>query len=281
MTHAATASPTAGLSRLAFGGIVRSEWIKLRSLRSTVWCYIIILLAQVGLGLLLAADMARSPGRGHDAQQAIIVLVITSGVLFGQLVASVLGALVITGEYGTGMIRSTFTAVPTRLPALLAKGLVFGVVTFVVGLVAILLTLLASAGILTSHGYDIDLGDGHLWLAVLGAAGYLALIGLIAFALGAIVRNSAGGIAASLGLLLVLPIILSIFTGGSMPEWVQNLGVFLPGSAGGHMYDYVAGPVRAAAGTIVLLPWQGLLVLLAWVVGLSAIAAVLVRRRDA
>ena len=121
---------------LSFPRVVRSEWIKLRTLRSTVWSFAIIVLLTVGFGLLLAAtfDTSTSAIVGVDAENSFAVSVATLGVNFTQLVAAVLGVLIISGEYTTGMIRSTFAAVPTRLPAFFAKVLVLAVSTFVVGL---------------------------------------------------------------------------------------------------------------------------------------------------
>jgi len=117
------------MNGLTFGGILRSEWIKLRSLRSTIWCYSILVAITFGLGLLFAAALtSQADGMplNHDAQQAFVVQVATLSISLSQLVVVVLGALVITGEYGTGMIRSTFAAVPSRVPAVVAKALVFG-----------------------------------------------------------------------------------------------------------------------------------------------------------
>ena len=196
-----------------------------------------------------------------------------------------LGALVITGEYGTGMIRSTLTAVPTRLPALFGKIVVFAVVTFVVSLVSLVLAALLTAPLLAANGIKADLSDPGYWSAIVGAAGYLALSGIFATAIGTIVRSSAGAIAIVLGVVLVLPTITQIFALITMQEWVVNLNALLPSTAGSRMYTYVGDGQRAVdslgLGGIVLEPWQGLLVLLAWVVGLLALASVLLERRDA
>ena len=272
--------PTA---RLSFAGILRSEWIKLFSLRSTVWCYVIIVAVTIGLGVLLAFTLQPGGTLDHAGQQNVALQAATLSVGFSQLVSSVLGALVITGEYGTGMIRSTLTAVPKRLPALTAKILVLGLTTFVVSLVAMIITALITAPVLSGVGVHPDFGDSAYLLAILGAAGYLALIGILSLAIGAIVRNSAGGIAAALGLILVVPIVLRILVGVTRAEWAQNVGAFLPDSAGGRMYAYTAGVVAQAGSpdAIVLDPWQGALVLVAWVVVLLVIASVLLKRRDA
>jgi ABC-2 type transport system permease protein len=266
---------------VSFGGVLRSEWIKLISLRSTLWCYIILVLLTVGLGLLYAATFTSDVPLGDQARQMVWVQAATLGIGFSQLVAAVLGALMITGEYGTGMIRSTLTAVPTRTPALVAKALVFGVATFVVSLVSIVAAALVTIPVLSARGLHVDLGDGQSWWSLLGGAGSLALIGVLALAIGALIRNSAGGIATSLGLILVVPTIVQIFAQVTKAVWVSNFGAFLPNAAGARMYAYVASVTPPATDTVVLDPWQGFLVLLAWVAVLFALAAVLLRRRDA
>jgi ABC-2 type transport system permease protein len=274
---------------VTFGGILRSEWIKLRSLRSTFWCAAIILVLTVGLAALAAA-VAITGTSGIDPSEIPVAAVMANGLstvtfssTFTALVAAVLGALMITGEFGTGMIRSTFAAVPRRIPALLGKAVVVTVAMFVVAAVSVLLGALVSDGILSSRGFALDLGDGGYWLALLGDAGYLALIGMLSLAIGAIIRNSAGGIATSIGLILVLPIVANLFAALAKATWAQNVSAFLPSDAGGRMAGYLpqgqtAQPV--ADGQVLLEPWQGLLVLLAWIVVLGTVAVVLIRRRD-
>jgi ABC-2 type transport system permease protein len=208
----------------------------------------------------------------------------------------VLGALVITGEYGTGMIRSTFAAVPKRLPAVVAKALVFGVTTFIVSLIGLLATALMTTPLLPGKGITPDYGDGAVWLALVGGAGYIALIGLLAFGIGLIIRNSAGGIAAALGLVLVVPTILQVLARVTRADWPANIAAFLPSSAGSKLYGYPGAAAEAlapgrpggatstaasATNTITLDSWQGLLVLVGWVVVAFVIGAILVKRRDA
>lgn len=275
------------LSGLSFGGILRSEWIKLRTLRSTIWCYALIVILMVGLGVLLAASMpsggmaAQSTSPTAVQQQAAWLQVTTLGIGFGELVSAVLGALIITGEYGTGMIRSTLTAVPKRTPALVAKVLVFGVTTFVVSLVALLATALATAPLMPAKGIHPDFGDTSFWLGIVGGAGYVALIGILALALGVIIRSSAGGISAALGLILVLPVIAQIIAAVTRANWAMNLGTLLPSTAGAQMYAYAPSAVTPPKGVIALDPAQGLLVLAVWCVVIFAVGAVTLKRRDA
>lgn len=283
-----TTTTAPSLPGVSFGGILVSEWIKLRSLRSTVWCYIIVIVISIGLAPLVAWAFAQSIGAeasgalDAETSQALASQAVTASIGFSQLVVSVLGALVITGEYGTGMIRSTFSAVPKRLPALFGKATVFALATFLVGFVALTISLLVAVPVLASGDITVDLADGSLWLTIVGAAAYLALIGLFSLAIGALIRNSAGGIAAALGAILVLPTIISIFTAITMAEWVANLSNLLPSNAGSRMYAY---PVEAIQDPFMvgtpLEPWQGALVLLVWIAALFVLASVLLKRRDA
>jgi ABC-2 type transport system permease protein len=278
---AITASARGQLSRLTFGGVLRSEWIKLRSLRSTAWCYAIVIAVTIGLGALYSWN-SQGQGSTADGIRSLAVGASTLGVNFAQLVVAVLGALMITGEYGTGMIRSTLAAVPKRLPALIAKCLVFGVATFVVSAVALAGTAVACWLVLSNNGIHPDFFDSRVLLPLVGAAGYLALIGMLSLALGAIIRSSAGGIAVALGLILVAPLILRILVGVTRAVWPVNVSAFLPNSAGGLLWSYTSGATPPApSGYIVLTTLQGGLILGAWVVVAFVIAAILLKRRDA
>jgi ABC-2 type transport system permease protein len=268
---------------LSFGGILRSEWIKLRSVRSTFWCYLIIVVLTILLALLIASGSSRTgDALPHDLQQAQWVQVTTLGINFSQLVVAVLGALVVTGEYGTGMIRSTFAAVPRRYPAMLAKAIVFGVVTFVVSFVSLAASAAIVSPLLRSQGVDADFGDGKVWLALAGGAGYLALIGIISLGIGLLLRNSAAGIAVSLALLLVLPVIFRLIYGFSRAVWAANTSTFLPSNAGGTLYTYPLSSGPAVDPTLITLNgWEALLVVFGWFVVIFAAGIALLQRRDA
>ena len=253
---------------LSATGILRSEWIKLRSLRSTWWSFSIIVLIQVGIAVLFAlttSPMATEPTTQQVTQAAVSIS--TLGVLFSQLVIAVLGVLVISGEYSTGQIRSSFMAVPNRLPVLAAKALVFAVATFVVSLVAIVVSYVVTMPILAGNGVDAAPLEPSLWLSFFGAAGYLVFIGLISLGIGAALRSTPGGIAASLGLLLVVPTIFQLIPA----EWAGVVASWLPGTAGQSLY-YTGSTFE---------PWQALLVMLGWVAVTLIPAAVLMKRRDA
>ena len=199
---ATTATPVtlepARRPHLTFAGVLKSELIKLVTVRSTVWCLAIALGMSIGLAFLLAATFYSPTPLSADAQQQYWTLTGTLGFNFAQLVIAILGVLVITGEYSTGMIRSTFAAVPRRLPALAAKAIVIGVAAFVVAGIAVLTSAFLPLGLLQGVGIAPDLTDADAWLVFLGGAIYLALIAVLSMAIGAIVRNSAGAIAAAL-----------------------------------------------------------------------------------
>jgi hypothetical protein len=191
-----------------------------------------------------------------------------TGYHLAQLAVGVLGVLLISGEYATGMIRATFAAVPHRLPVLWAKAALYAVVTFVLMLIAAFAAFLGGQQFLSSHG--TTLSATHALRDVIGVAGYLTLIGVLAVALGFIIRSTAGGIATLFGLLLVLPGI-----GQVLPtSWQLHTLPYLPSNAGASMFTESTDPGSLSAG-------GGLFVLCLWVVAGLVGAAVLVKRRDA
>jgi ABC-2 type transport system permease protein len=189
--------------------------------------------------------------------------------------------LVISGEYGTGMIRSTFAAVPRRIPAVVAKLLVLAVAVLGIGLVSTALTTLATAPLLAGHGIALA-PDATLWLPVLGGSVYLALIAVLAFGIGALLRNTAGGIATALGLLLVVPIVVQLAAALTRSTWIQSVDAVLPASAGSQLFRYAAAgaPDPAASDVLTLNGWGGLAVLLGWIAVFLVPALILTRRRD-
>lgn len=275
---------------LSFRGVIRSEWIKLRSLRSTWWTYAILLVLTVGLGAQMSSSLSFKGVDGvptQDAVQDLAVYAVMVSTDFGALIVSVLGVLIIAGEYGTGMIRSTLTSVPKRLAPLFAKAFVFAVATLVVSAAAFAITVPVSVGLLSDNSIAVRLDDPQYWFALLGGAGYLVLVGLIAFSIGALLRNTAGGIAVALGLVLAAPLALSLMLGSSQPSWAENIATLLPSIAGSVIFSYpteqswvtLAAPAESSGW--ITEPWQGALVLAAWVVVLLTAAAVLLKRRDA
>ena len=269
-------NPPADDVRLTFPRIVRSEWIKFRTLRSTVWTLAITLLLMVGIVTMFSAIFASQEGAGNDGTDSTVVFTIAANL--AQLAVVVLGVLVITGEYSTGMIRSTLAAVPRRLPALWAKGVVLAVSIFLVSTVAVGISLGVMQLFLGAKRLAPDPHDAETVRILVGVPLYLTAIALLAFAIGALMRHSAGALAAVLGLLLVVENLFLI-------PWkpLQHISPFLPGTAGSKILMPKAQIDSISQGAVgaVLGPWQGYAVLLVWVVVLLTAAAVLLRRRNA
>ncbi|GAA4156465.1 ABC transporter permease subunit [Gryllotalpicola daejeonensis] len=273
--------------RLSFARLVRSEWIKLRSIRSTMWCFGILFVLNIGFPLLIASTGSvggtDNPHLVGDNANQVALMVVTLGVNFTQLVVAVLGVLIISGEYATGMIRGTFTANPGRLGSMFAKALVLAIATFVVSAASTWIAAIAVHPILSGQGIDYDLGDSKMFLPILGSSVYVTLVALLAFGIGSLVRASAGGIAITLGLLLVAPLILQILTNllhGT--TWPANVSAFLPSSAGAELFSYTTpSGAQHPADTVVLNGWQGFGVLGAEVLAVGIAALTLVKRRDA
>ena len=263
--------------RLSAGRLVRSEWIKLRSIRSTWWCYAILVAVTVGMAALLGSAVDPVPGDGPDLVNGTFVSLNTGSVLLTTLVVGVLGVLIISGEYGTGQIRSTFTADPRRTGVVLAKATVLAVVTFVVSAASTWIGVLLSSALQSAKDAAPALGDPAVFMPILGSSVYVTLVALLAFGIGLLVRSSAGGIAVTLGILLVLPLLLSGIGNLMSQQWVLDIAKFLPNEAGAQLYSY-AFPVQQDG--IVLNGWGGFAVLLAEVVVVGAVALTAARRRD-
>lgn len=281
--------------RLSFPRLVRSEWIKLRSIRSTVWCFALLFLLNIGFPLLVASvgsfGGTQNPHISGDAAGAIAVQVITLGVNFTSLIVGVLGVLIISGEYATGMIRGTFTADPGRLGAVFAKALVLATTAFVVSAVSTWVAALVVHPILSGKGVDFDLGDGKVFLPLLGSSVYVTLVALLAFGVGMLVRTTAGGIAITLGVLLVAPIILGIVGRLVDASWPADINTFLPSNAGGQLFAFTSSAsgtaegggsgVANSASDVTLNGWGGLGVMAAEVAAVGIAALALIKRRDA
>ncbi|TFB75807.1 ABC transporter permease [Cryobacterium glaciale] len=259
-------------SGLSFTGLLHSESIKLWSLRSTYWTFSLVVVASLGIAVLMAFAMSSgfdSAGGAMGIDHAqLYVMVATSGLSLGQLIVAVLGVLSISGEYSSGMIKSTLTAVPNRLPALWAKVCVLFGFTFVVGLFSVVGAFLVATPILGANDVTANLfGDGVI-LPLLGNALFLALIAVFAIGIGTIVRSSAGGIATVLGIILLLPTVVALFS--LLVEWVADIVPFM---------FTVAGSEMITPNTME--SWQAFLVVLVWVVVSLGTAALLLKRRDA
>ncbi|MFJ3033096.1 ABC transporter permease subunit [Curtobacterium pusillum] len=268
--------------RLRFSGVLHSEWVKLRSLRSTIWSYLVLILLPIGIGVLLAS-LANTDGKTltGDAARNALVQYSTSGATISVLVVAVIGALVVTGEYGTGMIRSTFAAVPRRWEALAAKGVVLAASVFVASAVSVWATAFITMPIANANGVEASL-DGSVAMPLLGASVYLTLIGLLAFAVGIILRSTAGAIASVLGLMLVAPVIVQLIQGFTNAKWLGTVNNVLPQNAGQPLMQFGTEDTSGwHDGVLALGGWSGFAVLAAWVVVATVTALVLAQKRDA
>jgi len=252
--------------------VLRSEWIKLRTLRSTFFTLLTAMVALIGLGTLFSAFTASrwttmSPGERAHFDPALTSL---RGFFLAQLAIGVLGVLMISGEYATGMIRATLAAVPTRLPVLWAKAALFAVVVWVLTTASALVAFLIGQSLLASRHIGISLSDPGALRMVLGAGLYLTVVGLLGVAVGALVRNTAGGIATVFGVLLVVPVLAE-----ALPtSWGNHINQWLPSNAGQSLLS-----LHHEAHT--LQPWTGFAVFCLYAVVALAGAAVLLKRRDA
>jgi ABC-2 type transport system permease protein len=269
-TTASPATTTGPRGRVTQLRAVRAEWIKLFSLRSSWITLAVAVIAVIGLGALFSAvtNTHWSEIRPEERLHFDPVGVSLRGVMLAQLVIGVLGALVITGEYATGMIRSSLMAVPRRLPVLVAKAVVFAGVTFVLMLVSAFVAFFVGQAALGSHG--TTLAAGHALRPIVGVALYLTVVALFALGLGFALRNTAGTIATVFGLLLVVPGLAQLLPA----SWQPHVLPYLPSNAGSSVFQ--VHPDTGMLGT-----WAGFGVFCAWAAAALVLGAFLLRRRDA
>jgi hypothetical protein len=223
----------------------------------------------IGLGWLAGWSINATWSEHTPQQQATFSPVdgTLGGYYLAQMAVGVLGVLLVTGEYATGMVRATFAAVPRRLPVLWAKAVLFALVTFTLMLLAAVVAFVGGQHFLGEHGTTLS-GDGVI-RGIVGVAGYLTVVAVLAVAAGFIIRSTAGGVATMCGLLLVAP------TAGLLlpASWREHLLPYLPSKAGAAVFSALPAPdsLSAAASSVVL----GV-----WVLVAVGTAALLLRRRD-
>ncbi len=258
--------------RLAFHRVLLSEWTKLRTVRSTKWSLGVALVLTVAFPVIAAfatrahwGSMSPSDRAGQHPLDFALV-----GVDVAQLAIAVLGVLLISAEYSTGSIRSTFTAVPKRLPVLWAKTLDYAIVTFVLMVPTVLASFFSTQAIFHNIP-QLQISFSHAGVArcLFGGALYVALVGIFALALGAIIRNTAGGIAAFAAIFFVLPPLMNILP----TSWNNAISQYLPLEAGTQIF-------ALHHGSHTLRPLTGGLVFVAYCAVALLIAAVLLVRRD-
>lgn len=270
-THAITAA------RTTTPRVIRSEWIKMRTLRSTWLTIGGILFALVAFGLISAltasGQVEVDPGQGGPPGFAGTdpVSTVLSGATFAVLIVAVLGATIGAREHSTGMIRTTLAAVPRRLPVLWGKLTTFVGVLGPVVLVGVLVSFFAGMAILDAGGAaTVSWSDDGVARAVIGTAAYLVGLGLIGLAVGVIMRSTAGAIGTVLGAVLFVPTLASAL----LPDSWDEVPKYLPSNAG------QAFTSVSPADTL-LSPGTGMAVFAAWVLLAITGAAVALKRRDA
>lgn len=252
---------------VTFPRVLRSEWIKLSTLRSSRLALLGAVAAMLATALVVAFTTNTAAPGTLEADSALPEASL-QGFLLAQLVVGVLGALFVSGEYGTGMVRATFAAVPRRLPVLGAKAVVVGAVTLAAMTVAAFASFGAAQLVLAGGPLEASLADDGVLRAVAGTGAYLAVVALIGTGLGWILRSTASAIGTLTALLLVVPSLAPL-----LPAGLEDvLARLLPSTAGQALMSTVPdGPLS---------PLAGLGVLVAWAAGTLLAAAVLLRRRD-
>jgi ABC-2 type transport system permease protein len=268
MTTATTATaPTTIAREVTQARVVRSEWTKFWSLRSTWWTALTSLLFTVGLGVILAADAA---GEAKSSElPADVAFRAEVGNIFTQLAVAALAVLLFSGEYGTGMIRSSMSAVPKRLPVLWGKLAVFVAAVLPLTAFASLASFYLGQVVWRSQGRPaVGLGDHEVLQIVLGSALYVTVAGVCAFAIGALLRTTAAGITTVVGLFFVVPVTMT-----EMPQRFADASKYLPSNAGGALWHGATSPETLAA-------WPGFALLCGYAVVLVAAATWFLRHRD-
>ncbi|MCU1435606.1 MAG: transporter [Pseudarthrobacter sp.] len=291
-TQTSRVRSTAGTKGVTFTGVLRSEWIKLWSLMSTRILLLLTLLAIVGVGALAVLirftfldEMSRQareagqamtpemmaesfpPGSGFDLYNLP-----NAGLQIGILVLGSLAVLFISSEYATGMIRSTMNAVPRRTPAFVAKAIILAVISYVITTIAAVATFLIAMPVFQGLGFDLDWSTEGVLYSVFTGGLYVAGVALIGLSLGALLRNSAGGITVLVGLFFVLSIAASFLTliPGDFWKYVPQ---YIPSDAGGRFLS-----IGHTDGVID--PWQGGLVFLGYVLLFLVPAMIVIKKRD-
>ncbi|WP_326718403.1 ABC transporter permease subunit [Streptomyces sp. NBC_00243] len=253
-----------------FVDILRSEFLKLGSVRTTLWTLWSAVVFNIGLGALVGIFV---PGRLSDEDKMTVdaIRLSLAGLHLSQIAMGALGVLVITSEYSTGMIRATFSAIPQRRTVLAAKVIVFAVVAFAVGIVSCFGAFYAFEAFLSEGSMRSSLGDPGVLRAVLGGGLYLGVLGLFGLGLGIVIRATAGAIAALFGMLFVPPILL-----GLLPNsWQETVVPYTPLDAGSQIF------ITMSHNQSSLGPWSGMGVFSLYAFVAVFIGFLLIYRRDA
>jgi len=259
--------------RYSFYDLVRSEWTKIRTVRSTMWTIGVTIVLGIGIGALVSALTQSHWNSMGAVNRATFDPTATSltGLLFAQFSVGVLGVLVISAEYTTGTIRATFSAAPNRTRVLAAKTVVFGLLSFIVAELTSFAAFFVGQILLSAPATHATLSSPGALRAVFGGGLFVCALGLIAMGLGTIIRHTAGAISAFVGVLLVLPIIVQV-----LPNQLSlDVRKFMP--------DRIAVQMVTTHGKVfqAFSPWVGMIVMAIYAVALLLIGASLLEKRDA
>jgi ABC-2 type transport system permease protein len=277
--------------------MLRFEYLKMFSLRSTWWMLGATVFLMAGLSLLFAAIMNlvvndeqmmadMGMGGGPTGEFPVGLVIVVFAYSFAQLTIAVFATLTITNEYSSGMIRSTFAATPRRLRTLWAKLIMVTVVTVIVSVISLVIAWLVTLPILNANDMTIDLSDATVWRSLVGVVLYLVMISWFALGIGTLMKGSAGGIATVMGVILVLPMILGmIVMFAPNIEWVGYIYRVLPSEAGQQIvmppFQGGGGPGMGGISVEMLGPWTGFAVLSIYAVVAIIAAAFVIKKRDA
>ncbi|HYZ54639.1 MAG TPA: ABC transporter permease [Streptosporangiaceae bacterium] len=253
-------------------GTLRSEFTKIRSVRSTYWTMLVLLVVGIGLGALITGVAAARWNQMGIAERATFNPTRNSlvGLYFGQFVIVVLGTLTITSEYSTGMIRTSLTAMPRRGIMYVSKAAVFTVLALLIGLITSFAAFFLGQALLASTHDTTTLSGPNVLRAVIGGGLFIAVCGLFAYGIGAILRHTAGAISTAIGLLFVLPIVVNFLPA----SWSNDILRWLPSEGGLAIWNTRQVPHEFTA-------WGEFGVFLAYTAAILIAGFILFRKRDA
>ncbi len=246
-----------------------AEWTKIRSVRSTFWTMITMVVASVGLTALVCAVAAADLANGTETEP--VGAFVTWGLLFGQIAALVLGVLVMSAEFSSGMIRTTLSALPRRGRVIAAKAVVLAGLLFVLGTITAFASFLAGNAFLSAEGIGLSFSDDGVLRALVGSGLYLAVLGLFGFGLALLMRHTAGAVTVGIAMVFVIGNLVGIIPGAT-GEWLMKLS---PGNAGSTLATV------ESFNPILLSPWTGFAVFVAETLALIAFGFWRFKRRDA
>jgi ABC-2 type transport system permease protein len=275
MTTTLISAPRVSRGHLRTSSLLRSEWTKLRSVRSTMWTLVTMTVVTIGIGLIASVATSNNWKTMAPFDKLTFDPTGTSlrGLLFSQLIIGVLGALVMSAEYGTGTIRASLAAVPNRPRVLATKAAVFAAVSLVVGEVLSFCAFFIGQALLASPAPHATLSQPGVLRAVVGGGLVLMVLGLFAMGLATIIRHSAGAITAYIGTILVVPVMIQA----------------LPASIGNAVSKFMAFKITNVLTSVQpstdtahsFSPWVGFAVLCGYAVVALGIGGWLMVRRDA